>query len=108
MSDEDDFFSKKNVFSIKGGKIEEEETQERTLASEALRQFADMLEEMEISYGTTIEVAGVALVPELGVALCGNSETGNDGMNTMLDLGKTAIIMQYLNEDYDDGSDTIH
>lgn len=101
MSDEDDFFSKKNVFSIKGGKIEEEETQERTPASEALRQFADLLEEMEFTYGD-VEVAGVALVPEIGVALCSNSETGNDGMNTMLDIGKTAIIMQYLNEDYDD------
>ena len=28
--------------------------------------------------------------------------TGNDCMNTMLDIGKTAIIMQYLNEEYDD------
>ena len=79
---------------------------EKTLASEALRKFADLLEEMEISYGD-IEVAGVALIPEVGVALCGNSETGNDGLNTMLDIGKTAIIMQYLNEeDYSD--ETFH
>ena len=70
-------------------------------ASVALRQFADLIEEFE-QEGTDVEVAGVALVPDVGVALCGNSETGNDGLNTMLDLGKTAIIMQYLNEDYDD------
>lgn len=72
-------------------------------AWEALRKFADLLE----AYGDdTIEVAGVALVPGIGVALCGNSDTGNDGMNTMFDVGKTAIIMQYLGEeDYDD---TIH
>ena len=57
-----------------------------------------MLEEFE-SQGVEIEVAGVALVPEIGVALCGNSETGNDGMMTMLEIGKTAIIMQYLNEE---------
>ena len=49
-----------------------------------------------------VEVAAVALIPEVGVALCGNSETGNDGLNTMLDIGKTAIVMQYLNEEYDD------
>lgn len=71
-------------------------------APEALREFADLLEEMEAAYGT-IEVAGVALVPEIGVALCGNSETGNDGMMTMLEIGKTAIVMQYINgEEYDD------
>jgi len=45
----------------------------------------------------------VALIPEIGVALCGNSETGNDGMMTMLEIGKTAIVMQYINGDeYDD------
>jgi len=82
-------------------------TDDRVPASQALREFADLLEEFE-STGMTIEVAGVALVPDLGVALCGNSETGNDGMNTMLDLGKTAIIMQYLNEDYDDEPPVIH
>ena len=65
-------------------------------ASEALREFADLLEEMENTYGD-IEVAGVALIPEIGVALCGNSETGNDGMMTMLEIGKTAIVMQYIN-----------
>ena len=75
---------------------------ENKSASEALREFADLLEEMEISYGQ-IEVAGVALIPEIGVALCGNSETGNDGMMTMLEIGKTAIVMQYINgEDYDE------
>lgn len=75
-------------------------------ASQALREFADLLEQMEEAYGD-IEVAGVALVPEIGVALCGNSETGNDGLMTMLEIGKTAIVMQYLNgdEDYDT---TIH
>ena len=67
-------------------------------ASKALREFADLLEQMEAEYGE-IEVAGVALVPEIGVALCGNSETGNDGMMTMLEIGKTAIVMQYLNGD---------
>ena len=79
-----------SVIEFPGGK------QERTSASEALRKFADLLEEFEIN-GVDVEVAGVALVPDIGVALCGNSETGNDGLNTMLDLGKTAIIMQYLN-----------
>ena len=92
-----------SVIDFPGSKKEEE----RVPASEALRQFADLLEEMEVSYGD-IEVAGVALVPEIGVALCGNSETGNDGMMTMLEIGKTAIVMQYLNgEDYDDPP-TIH
>ena len=86
-----------SVIDFPGGKSDE-----RTRASEALRQFADVIEEMEISYGD-IEVAGVALIPEIGVALCGNSETGNDGLMTMLEIGKTAIVMQYLNGDeYDD------
>ena len=85
-----------SVVEFPGGKREEKS------ASEALREFADLLEEMEITYGS-IEVAGVALIPEIGVALCGNSETGNDGMMTMLEIGKTAIVMQYINgEDYDD------
>ena len=87
-----------SVIDFPGGKQDEK----RVPASEALRQFADVLEEMEKSYGD-IEVAGVALVPEIGVALCGNSETGNDGMMTMLEIGKTAIVMQYLNGDeYDE------
>ena len=86
-----------SVVEFPGGKKDESKP-----ASEALREFADLLEEMEISYGT-IEVAGVALIPEIGVALCGNSETGNDGMMTMLEIGKTAIVMQYINgEEYDD------
>jgi hypothetical protein len=85
-----------SVLEFPGGKKDD-----KVPASEALRQFADLLEEFERE-GADVEVAGVALVPDVGVALCGNSETGNDGLNTMLDLGKTAIIMQYLNEDYDD------
>lgn len=87
-----------SVVSFPGGKSDDKQKP----ASEALREFADLLEEMEISYGE-IEVAGVALIPEIGVALCGNSQTGNDGMMTMLEIGKTAIVMQYLNgDDYDD------
>ena len=74
-------------------------------AADTLREFATLLEELDPN--GVVEVAAVALVPEVGVALCGNSETGNDGMNTMLDIGKTAIIMQYLNEEYDDAP-TIH
>jgi len=84
-----------SVIAFPGGKGDD-----RVPAAEALRQFADILEQFEAD-GIEIEVAGVALVPDVGVALCGNSATGNDGINTMLDLGKTAIIMQYLNEDYD-------
>lgn len=90
-----------SVIEFPGGK------DDRTSAVDALRQFADLLEEFE-SQGIEIEVAGVALVPDVGVALCGNSATGNDGINTMLDLGKTAIIMQYLNEDYDDAPPSLH
>jgi len=91
-----------SVIEFPGGKQDE-----RVPASQALREFADMLEQFEVE-GIDVEVAGVAMVPDLGVALCGNSETGNDGLNTMLDLGKTAIIMKYLNEDYDDEPSTIH
>ena len=69
-------------------------------ATQALREFADMSESMDPN--GVVEVAAVALIPEVGVALCGNSETGNDGLNTMLDIGKTAVIMQYINEEYDD------
>lgn len=90
-----------SVIEFPGGK------QDQVPAAEALRKFADLLEEFEATTGT-VEVAAVALVPEVGVALCGNSETGNDGMNTMLDLGKTAIIMQYLNEEYDHEPPTVH
>lgn len=68
-------------------------------AAEALREFAELLDEMDPE--GVVEVAACALIPEIGVALCGNSETGNDGMNTMFDLGKTAIIMQFINEEYD-------
>jgi hypothetical protein len=82
--------------------------EERKSASQSLREFADLLEEMEISYGDDIEIAAVALIPEIGVALCSNSETGNDGLNTMLDIGKTAIIMQYLNGEEDGYDGTIH
>jgi len=91
-----------SVIEFPGGKQDE-----RVPASQALREFADLLEQFEVE-GIDVEVAGVAMVPDLGVALCGNSETGNDGLNTMLDLGKTAIIMKYLNEDYDDEPSTIH
>ena len=69
-------------------------------AAQALREFADLIEAEDPN--GVVEVAAVALIPELGVALCGNSETGNDGLNTMLDIGKTAVIMQYINEEYDD------
>ena len=72
----------------------------RVSAAQALREFADMIESMDPN--GVVEVAGVALIPDVGVALCGNSETGNDGLNTMLDIGKTAVIMQYINEEYDD------
>ena len=90
-----------SVVSFPGGK------KDAIPASQALREFADLLEQMEEAYGT-VEVAGVALIPELGTALCGNSETGNDGMMTMFEIGKTAIVMQYLNGDYEDEPDTIH
>jgi len=81
-------------------------TNEKTKsAAEALREFADLLEEMDPD--GVVEVAACALIPEVGVALCGNSETGNDGMNTMFDLGKTAIVMQFLNEEYDNDF-TVH
>jgi hypothetical protein len=111
MSDDfEDFYNKKNVYNlVSGGKKDEpEDEDERVPASDALRQFADMLEQFELE-GLYVEVAGVAMVPDIGVALCGNSETGRDGMNTMLDLGKTAIVMEYLNagEDYDDDEPTI-
>lgn len=83
-----------SVIEFPGGKQEEEQKS----ASEVLREFADVLEGMEAEFGF-VEVAGVALVPEIGVALAGNSGTGNDGMMTMLEIGKTAIVMQYLNGD---------
>ena len=94
-----------SVVQFPGGGAKKEEIK---LASEALREFADLMEELEISYGD-IEVAGCALVPELGVVLCGNSATGRDGMMTMLEIGKTAIVMEYLNgEDDYDGPTTLH
>lgn len=89
-----------NVIELKTGKPE------RVKAADALRQFADLLENMEESYGE-VEVASVALIPEIGVAMCGNSETGNDGLLTMLELGKTAIVMQYL-EGEDEVDETTH
>lgn len=86
-----------SIVAFPGGKRDE-----LVPASQALRDFADLIEKFE-EEGIEVEVAAVSLVPGVGVALCGNSQTGNDGLNTMLDLGKTAIIMQYLNEgDYDD------
>lgn len=81
-----------NVFDFPG-------PEDKKSAAESLREFADLLDELDPN--GVVEMAAVALVPEVGVALCGNSETGNDGMNTMFDLGKTAILMQYLNEEYD-------
>lgn len=89
-----------NIFELKAGKPE------RVKPADALRQFADLLEEMEEIYGE-VEVAGVALIPEIGVALCGNSATGNDGLMTMLEIGKTAIVMQYLDGEVD-VDETIH
>jgi hypothetical protein len=89
-----------NIFELKAGKPE------RVKSYEALRKFADLLEEMEELYGD-VEVAGVALIPEIGVALCGNSETGNDGLMTMLEIGKTAIVMQYIGEE-EDVDETFH
>ena len=90
-----------SVVSFPGGKKDD-----KIPASQVLREFADLLEQMEEAYGD-VEVAGCALIPEVGVALCGNSETGNDGLMTMLEIGKTAIVMQYLNGDeYDDP--TVH
>lgn len=82
-------------------------TGKRVKSYDALRQFADLLEEMEETYGD-VEVAGVALIPEIGVALCGNSATGNDGLMTMLEIGKTAIVMQYLNGEEDEDDSTWH
>ena len=87
-----------NVFDFPG-------PQDKKSAAETLREFADLLDEIDPT--GVVEVAAVALVPEIGVALCGNSEAGNDGMNTMFDIGKTAIIMQYINEEYDDDF-TVH
>ena len=90
-----------SVIEFPGGRQEGQKK-----AYEALREFADLLEEMEHTMGT-VEVAAVAYVPEVGVALCGNSETGNDGLNMMFDLGKTAVVMQYLDGEYEDDP-TIH
>jgi hypothetical protein len=87
-----------NVFDFPG-------PEDKKSAADSLREFADLLDELDPN--GVVECAAVALVPEVGVALCGNSETGNDGMNTMFDLGKTAILMQYLNEEYDDDF-TVH
>lgn len=91
-----------NVFSITGGKKKDE----RTKPHDALRQFADFLEAMEEQYGE-VEIVAVGLVPEIGVTLCGNSLTGNDGMLTMLEIGKTAIVMQYL-EGQEEDDETFH
>ena len=102
MSDE--YWKNKNVFAIDGGKVEEKE--ERVKPHDALRQFADMLEVLEEQYGE-IEIVAVGLVPTIGVTLCGNSLTGNDGMMTMLEIGKTAIVMEYLEGQEDDDEPTI-
>lgn len=89
-----------NIIELKAGKAE------RVKSHEALRKFADLLEEMEETYGD-VEVAAVALIPEIGVALCGNSETGNDGLMTMMEIGKTAIVMQFINGE-EDTEETFH
>ena len=78
---------------------------EKKSAAQALREFADMIESMDPN--GVVEVAAVALIPDVGVALCGNSETGNDGLNMMFDLGKTAVVIQYLDGEYEDDN-TIH
>ena len=93
MSDDDNVYKLRPVPPVKD---------ERVPADDALTQFAELMGQMEAEYGE-VEVVAVALIPEIGVALCGNSETGNDGMMTMLEIGKTAIVMEYLNGV--DGSD---
>ena len=100
MSDDD----KSNVFAIDGGKQVKEE---RVKPHDALRQFADMLEVLEEQYGE-IEIVAVGLVPTIAVTLCGNSLTGNDGMMTMLEIGKTAIVMEYLEGQEEEDDDTVH
>ena len=100
MSDDD----KSNVFAIDGGTQVKEE---RVKQHDALRQFADMLEVLEEQYGE-IEIVAVGLVPTIGVTLCGNSLTGNDGMMTMLEIGKTAIVMEYLEGQEEEDDDTVH
>ena len=103
MSDDDD---KTNVFAIDGGKKEEEK--EKPVAHIELRRFATMLEVLEEEYGH-IEMAAVAYVPGIGmIPLAGNSETGRDGMLTMFEIGKTAIVMEYLNGVDEDDDSTVH
>jgi hypothetical protein len=99
MSDDDNVFKLRPVPPVKD---------DRVPADDALSQFAELMGQMEAEYGE-VEVVAVALIPEIGVALCGNSETGNDGMMTMLEIGKTAIVMEYLNGvDGSDEDETIH
>jgi len=99
MSDDDNVYKLRPVPPVKD---------DRVPADDALSQFAELMGQMEAEYGE-VEVVAVALIPEIGVALCGNSETGNDGMMTMLEIGKTAIVMEYLNGvDGSDEDETIH
>ena len=99
MSDDDNVYKLRPVPPLK---------EERVPAYDALSQFADLMSQMEMEYGE-VEVVAVALIPEIGVALCGNSETGNDGMMTMLEIGKTAIVMEYINGvDGSEEDGTIH
>ena len=99
MSDDDNVFRLRPVPPVKD---------DRGPADDALSQFAELMGQMEAEYGE-VEVVAVALIPEIGVALCGNSETGNDGMMTMLEIGKTAIVMEYLNGvDGGDFDETVH
>ena len=104
MSDDDD---KSNVFAIGGGRKEEEEKEKKPVAHVELRRFADMLEACEKEYGR-VEMAAVAYVPVVGlIPLAGNSETGRDGMLTMFEIGKTAIVMEYING-VDEDDETVH
>jgi len=99
MSDDDNVYKLRPVPPVKD---------DRVPADDALSQFAELMGQMEAEYGE-VEVVAVALIPEIGVALCGNSETGNDGMMTMLEIGKTAIVMEYLiGVDGSDEDETIH
>jgi predicted tellurium resistance membrane protein TerC len=80
--------------------------EEKLIAHVELRRFADLLEVLSEEYGH-IEMAAVAFVPNVGVPLCGNSETGRDGMLTMFEIGKTAIVMEYI-EGVDEDDETVH
>jgi hypothetical protein len=99
MSDDDNVYKLRPVPPVK---------EERVPAYDALSQFADLMSQAEMEHGD-VEIVAVALIPEVGVALCGNSETGSDGMMTMLEIGKTAIVMEYINgTEGSEEDDTVH